>query len=171
MRELLGRILSYAVFGIAAYGAIAFSWPVPEVPQPVGFSHAKHVNLNIDCQACHTGVLEGAQARLPSTKACALCHRADGGFPKTPGDLAGFIAEQEEIPWNQAQKMPDHVYFSHRRHVKNAKLGCESCHGDVAAAAQSITRAYLQTGEAGMTECINCHRQRNASTDCLACHR
>ena len=170
MRDTLTKLLSYVLVVTAAYAAVHFSYG-RGVTQPAPFPHARHVELNIDCVACHAGASEAAHARIPSIHTCKLCHRADRSFPSTPPRLAAFIISGRNIPWNQAQKLPDHVYFSHRRHVTVAKLGCGECHGDVGAAVQPISRAYLQTGEAGMAQCIDCHRTRGASQDCLACHR
>lgn len=171
MREMFFKLLSYVLVVGGAYAAIQFSWYGREVAQPAPFPHARHVALNVSCAACHTGSSEGMRARLPSIQSCKLCHRVDRTFPSTPRQLAAFTASGQNIPWNQAQKLPAHVYFSHRRHIVAAKLNCVECHGNVGGAMQPISRAYLSSGEAGMAQCIDCHRKRGASEDCLACHR
>lgn len=171
MPEALTKFISYLMLGAAALAAVHFSWQEPEMTQPVSFPHDKHVGLNVGCVACHTGAMDETRARVPSTDACKLCHRVERSFPATPPQLASFIASAQQIPWNQAQKMPDHVYFSHRRHVGLGKIACAQCHGDIGSSQQPITRAYLRTGEAGMAQCIDCHRKTGASKDCLACHR
>lgn len=170
MSETLNRLVTYVIFVGAAYAVMVSSWPVPEVPQPAAFPHAKHVALNIHCVACHTGAQSEKRAGLPSTETCALCHRVDRPFPPTPPELATFMLSKQEISWVQVQRVPRHVYFSHRRHVKVGKVDCEKCHGAISAAVQAVTRSYFPSGEPGMMQCVDCHRRENVTTDCLSCH-
>ena len=46
-----------------------------------------------------------------------------------------------------------------------AGVACETCHGDVA-----HMEAASQTAPLTMGWCLNCHKERRASTDCLVCH-
>lgn len=171
MTERVTKLISYIAIVAAAATALHFSAPVSEVTQPVSFPHDKHVGLNIGCVACHASALDESRASVPSAAACKLCHRADRSFPATPPQLMSFIASAQDIPWNPVQTLPNHVYFSHRRHAGIAKLACGECHGDVGSAGKPISRAYFLSGEAGMAQCIACHRKTGATEDCLACHR
>jgi hypothetical protein len=62
--------------------------------------------------------------------------------------------------------------FSHRRHllakppVGLKPLDCKDCHGDIAA--QKVVR---QEQPFTMGRCLECHEKRQASRDCLACHK
>ncbi|MFN8690439.1 MAG: c-type cytochrome, partial [Cyclobacteriaceae bacterium] len=43
--------------------------------QPIAFSHKIHAGVNeVDCKYCHTGVLKGKQANIPSANICMNCH-------------------------------------------------------------------------------------------------
>jgi hypothetical protein len=61
--------------------------------------------------------------------------------------------------------VPDHVYFSHRMHLRQ-ELDCPDCHGDVAAEDRLQPPQELLMGF-----CITCHQLRGVSRDCMVCHR
>jgi hypothetical protein len=71
------------VVGIACWmgSLVSRIW---ETPQPVGFSHKKHVEFGMACDACHEGAKDSVKAGVPNTPTCALCHQ--------PGN-AGRISE------------------------------------------------------------------------------
>jgi hypothetical protein len=60
------------------------------------------------------------------------------------------------------------VYFSHRRHVGIGKLECGACHGDIAVSQHPPSRALVRIT---MEFCLDCHRAKGQSLDCVACHR
>jgi len=81
----------------------------------------------------------------------------------------------QPIRWTKVHNLPDFVTFYHDRHV-NAGVDCQRCHGDVAS-----MKRVTQEKSLSMGWCVNCHRDvnndripalenRNASTDCGACH-
>ncbi|MBI4469997.1 MAG: hypothetical protein HY650_11825 [Acidobacteria bacterium] len=142
-----------------------------EVTQPIAFPHSKHTQLNMDCVSCHTGGADGVHAGIPSTTMCALCHDPGRQTPKTPPELAHYLASGEEIPWQQVHHTPRHVYFSHRRHVMLGNLECAACHGEVKDMEEPFTATYFPQGQDGMNQCVACHNKENVSTDCSACHR
>ena len=72
------------------------------------------------------------------------------------------------IPWNRVYSQPDYVFFSHRRHVVVAKLDCANCHGDMGSLSSPPIRPAV---DQSMDWCMNCHQQRQASTDCVSCHK
>jgi len=132
-------------------------------------NHAKHVALNMDCAACHPGARDTAYAGLPSIKTCANCHRSDREFPKTPPELAKYIDAGKEVPWIRMNRVPGHVYFSHEAHVKYGQIDCGKCHGDMKDPDHPVERPLVQPPS--MLACIACHRERQASIDCLTCHK
>ncbi len=170
MGERLTNRIVFLVFAAASVAFIWASWGDPEVSQPAAFPPAGHVALRTSCGSCHNGAFDEARARIPSTQICALCHRAGRSFPPTSLQLAAFINARQEIPWNQAQRLPRHVYFSHRRHVTAAGIDCAACHGNVGAKIEPVTRGFFSRGEAGMMQCVECHRREKVTTDCLGCH-
>lgn len=135
--------------------------------QPIAYNHKKHIDAGLECQSCHTGIEEGqARARLPTIDICMGCH-GEGDDAKTQ-PIRDFAAKNEAIPWRQVYRVPDHVYFSHRRHVASAKLECSECHGDMKNREEPVSRPAVSIS---MTRCVACHRARRVTTDCLACHR
>ena len=83
--------------------------------------------MNIDCQYCHTQVEKGRHATVPSTNICMNCHtqvKRRAGADKDSVHLAKLTEHFEQnkpIEWVKVHDMPDHVYFSHKPHVKTAK--------------------------------------------------
>ncbi len=132
-------------------------------------NHAKHVALKMDCAACHTGARDEVYARLPSIRMCGNCHHPGQSGPPTPEALAKYIEAGQEIPWIRVNRLPGHVYFSHVAHVKYGAVECGQCHGDMADTAHPVERPLVRPPD--MFACIDCHRQRNASVDCLTCHK
>ena len=54
--------------------------------------------------------------------------------------------------------------FNHAPHIR-AKVECATCHGDVAK--QTVAERIV---DHSMGFCVNCHREKKASNDCLTCH-
>ena len=158
-------IVAGLVMLIAAGAAVAARRPV--VRQPIQFNHAKHVAAGVDCDGCHATVAEQSFAGMPDLDTCLQCH---DDAPKTPDEkkLKAFEAAHTQPVWQRVYRMPGHVFFSHRRHVKVGKVACATCHGAVEKATAPPARpAVSQT----MAWCMACHRERHASVDCIACHR
>jgi hypothetical protein len=57
------------------------------------------------------------------------------------------------------------IHFDHGAHTR-AEVKCETCHGDVG----QMTLARRVVDTADMAWCIDCHLEREASTDCVTCH-
>jgi hypothetical protein len=57
------------------------------------------------------------------------------------------------------------VHFDHSAHLR-AEIECQTCHGDVG----QMTLAHQVRDTADMGWCLECHRERQASTDCVTCH-
>ena len=77
------------------------------------------------------------------------------------------IAAGERVPWRKIYRVPDHVYFSHRRHASIAAIECEVCHGPVA---EQVTPAGRPHWRPTMNNCMECHEETGASNDCVHCH-
>jgi hypothetical protein len=56
------------------------------------------------------------------------------------------------------------VRFNHAPHIR-AGVDCATCHGEVAR--QTVAERAV---DLDMRFCVNCHKTRNASNDCLTCH-
>ncbi|MBI3004413.1 MAG: cytochrome c3 family protein [Ignavibacteriales bacterium] len=79
-----------------------------------------------------------------------------------------YVAKAAEVPWERVYKVPDHVYFSHRRHVVAGRLECEVCHGNVQQFTMPVSLPEIPVT---MENCMSCHRKHNVTNDCLSCHR
>ena len=137
--------------------------------QPIAYNHKKHVSeLGLECAFCHTGIAEKkARAGLPNLETCLSCHTSEDTNPKAKV-IQDYASKNQPIPWKQVYKTPPHVYFSHRRHVELAKLDCAVCHGDMSKKETPVSRPAIAIS---MERCMDCHRRKNVTNDCMSCHR
>lgn len=157
-----------AVLSIGALAYLFYLYPHEGIgpQQPVYFSHRVHAGVKqINCRFCHPYVERSEHAGLPEVEKCFYCHKYV--IPNHPEILKEkrHLDEKDPVPWVQIFFVPDYVKFRHLPHIRWAKLDCVECHGAVQ------TRDRLVPVNFQMGFCIDCHRQRNAQTDCwLACH-
>jgi mono/diheme cytochrome c family protein len=142
--------------------------------QPIAFSHKIHAGVNeVDCKYCHTGVLKGKQANIPSANICMNCHTyiqqgaisgtaeiskiyAAVGYDPATGRYSG---KQKPIEWIRIHNLPDLAYFNHAQHVNVGNIECQTCHGPIQE--MDVVKQYsLLT----MGWCIDCHRKTNVNT-------
>ncbi len=138
--------------------------------QPIQYNHKAHVETaGLNCIDCHIFAEKLASASLPKLEICQNCH-SETPLSQSPEEvkLLKYVQEKREIPWVQIYNVPDHVYFSHRRHVVQAKLECAECHGNMSERTSPVDSPVKPVT---MDDCMECHKRLNASTDCLACHR
>lgn len=134
--------------------------------QPIEFSHRLHAGENqIPCLYCHPGAARAAQAGVPAVAICQGCHRLVKLKTSEIEKLLQHWENAEPIRWVRVHSLPDHVYFSHKRHSR-AGISCETCHGELRAADRVSQFAPLTMGW-----CVDCHRERSASLECSACHQ
>lgn len=164
------RIAGWLLLGLAA--AVGGYWVSAsartEVVQPIDFSHQKHFTLKLPCNMCHKFFSTRQTSGRPGVATCAICHAALP--PRTPEmvKLRRYIEQKKEIPWRRVYTVPDHVFYSHRTHVVDAKLECAACHGAVEKQAKALTKPLKPLS---MDACIDCHRARKVTADCNACHK
>ena len=160
----LGIFLTVAVTTLRS-SAQANAAPRAVDPEALGFSHQTHVtDVGLDCQLCHAYARRSSVAGMPPLSRCAGCHRFV--LPDSPDIerlLARFDAGQP-LAWPRVHDLPDHVRFTHKRHVR-AGVACSACHGDV-----GQMHAAEQTAPLTMGWCVSCHETRQAPIDCLTCH-
>jgi len=181
---LAGRLARWrsAAVGLALLGggltlfASACLRSSPEVVQPIAFDHHRHVagKSGIACTSCHDTVDKETFAGLPQVDTCMSCHKIIKRMSPAKLALKPELSKLKEfvsagwIPWNRVYSQPDYVFFSHRRHVVVAKLDCANCHGDMGSLSSPPIRPAV---DQSMDWCMNCHQQRQASTDCVSCHK
>jgi hypothetical protein len=134
--------------------------------QPVAFPHSTHMKLGLACIDCHTGADVRAAAGIPSVDKCMLCHAKLARNKPEVQKVAGYAEKRIEIPWARVYGFSTdaHVKFRHEAHYR-AGITCATCHGDLTkmtVAEKAVTH--------NMGTCLTCHRQKNASEDCAACH-
>ena len=103
-------------------------------------------------------------AGIPSLRKCMGCHKFGPKDKPAVRQLASLFEAGKSPSFVRVNDLPDYVYFSHRVHVLKS-VQCETCHGAVAKM-RTIVPAHAIT----MGFCLDCHRQRGASVDCVACH-
>jgi hypothetical protein len=123
----------------------------PEQPTP--YSHKLHAgDLGMDCRYCHSNVERSAVANIPSTKVCMNCHTLVKNESEKLQLVRDSWATGQPIEWIRIHKLPDYAYFNHRAHLRSG-VGCESCHGNVAA-----MEVVEQKQPLSMSWCLDCHR-------------
>lgn len=143
--------------------------------QPIAFPHTVHVQqLQLDCTFCHRQVTTERNAGIPALGLCMTCHSVVGDDkPEITQKLRPFYQEGKAVDWVRVHRLPDHVKFVHEAHVRffSQRDGvapsqvCSICHGDVGSMVKVRQVRSLKMGD-----CVDCHRENNAPTDCVVCH-
>ncbi|NQU47340.1 MAG: cytochrome c3 family protein [Planctomycetes bacterium] len=155
---------------------------------------------DVDCEDCidsegpfceeHLKCADHKLPGMPQTQDCLRCHeydlldllQKDEGEELQPNEQAQMVMldfvefdEYDEVQkilpleWNRVSQIKTScIYFSHRSHALVDGLACDECHGDVAAMKSPPTKPKQ---DISMQWCLDCHQERDISTDCLSCHR
>jgi hypothetical protein len=164
---ILGLILYFALCAgvLVVIGQLRERKVVGPV-QPIAFSHPIHVGrLGLECLFCHQTADRSRVAGVPPLKTCMGCHETAATDRPEVQKLIGHWKRAEPVAWERVHKLPWHVGFNHKRHIK-AGVECSRCHGEVKAQAQVRQVRSLKMGW-----CVGCHRARGADTDCWVCHK
>jgi hypothetical protein len=143
--------------------------PGQPIPQ---FSHKIHAGDNhIPCLYCHIGADKSPVARVPAVSTCMGCHKLVGTDKPGVILLTQYWNRQQAIPWVKVNDVPDHVRFTHERHVQ-AGIACQTCHGEIQ------TEDHVKLAHTlNMGFCVTCHKARlndpvhATSLDCATCHK
>lgn len=137
--------------------------------QPILYNHKLHIeDVGLTCEECHINVTEHSRATIPNIQLCGECHDDPDTDNEQVQRVAEHVVQNIPIAWKQVHQVPDHAYFSHRRHVAIAEIECKDCHGDVAQMERPFVQPYQ---EIKMSWCRDCHEQNEVTNDCYACHR
>lgn len=168
----LGVVLLWLSSGVmpaqqppAAYKGQAEKLPIAVAPQPIVFSHKKHVAVGQTCADCHAGATQRDEAGFPPTGLCMACHETIKPGSREIKKLADAHRRGEKVKWGRVYRIPDFVFFSHANHT-NAGLKCQECHGPVEK--RNVLAKEVSTS---MVACMNCHAAKKAPTGCSACHQ
>ena len=160
------RILVLALVGFTLGYNLSPLLPGIGVEQPFSFDHQIHRVM--DCTLCHSGAKAGVQAGLPQAEVCLKCHATSPLANANYREIWKLAESGNPIRWNKLAKVPNHVYFSHNRHVRLAGLDCQECHGKISLAEKPPSSPLKKIS---MNNCLDCHRKSKVSQDCAACHR
>jgi len=134
--------------------------------QPIPFPHKTHLEKKAVCADCHESADKGPIAGIPSVKTCMICHSQIATDKPLIKQVTGYSEKGIEIPWQRVYGFTReaHVRFNHAPHIR-ASVDCATCHGDLAK--QTVAERVVNHS---MGFCVNCHKQKSASNDCLTCH-
>ena len=170
LKTLLVLLGAFAVVVVAVQAFHLTSWaPATAIQQPIAFDHAVHSQQGMACVDCHRQAEQGVHATFPPLKACMLCHvEPQGEHPDEPL-VRDYADRGDAIPWIQVNRLPGHVFFSHRAHVTRAGMDCAECHGDMSVVSAPVGLPQIE--HLDMASCVQCHEQRSARSDCIDCHK
>ena len=176
-------LVAALVLAFVAYFFVQAWWAQPPAvlgfgdgpTQPIAFPHTVHVTTaGLDCQFCHRTVSTEEAATVPAVAQCQFCHdftRITGeqsSSPTAETEIAKLIGDPLEGPdpvnWVRVHRLPDHVQFVHAPHIQQG-FSCSTCHGDIAS-----MEVVEQVRNLKMRDCVDCHRENSAPTDCTTCH-
>ncbi len=118
-------------------------------------------------ETCHESVVKGPNAGIPSVKTCMICHDSIAtDRPLIMKITNDYYKKGVDLPWQRVYGFtPEvHVRFNHAPHIR-ASVDCATCHGPIAS--QTVAERNV---DHTMGFCVNCHKARKASNDCLTCH-
>lgn len=144
--------------------------PVGYTPaQPIAYSHKTHLALGLKCNGCHamkdTEAGEGFTMGFPKEAFCMGCHASIKKDSPEIAKLAKAASEKKPVEWARVYRLMPIVWFNHGSHVTDAKIACNTCHGDVASMAATSKARILN-----MKDCMDCHAERGAPNGCDSCH-
>jgi c(7)-type cytochrome triheme protein len=171
MRKFFIGALVFMIIISAAGIFSLFSFVNPSENQPIEFIHKKHKEQGIDCETCHIYIKKESFAGIPNLQTCLDCHESPVTKSSEEEKIRSFAKKGMKLEWKRLYRMPQHVYFSHRRHVALAKLECQNCHGSIEDAPKPPLKPLKILM---MNDCIDCHKKSRAvkvSTDCIDCHK
>ena len=139
----------------------------PAAVQPIPFPHKTHIAKGITCtEYCHESAEKGPIAGIPGVKTCMICHDAIAADRPLIKQVADYQKRGVDIQWQRVYGFTQeaHVRFNHAPHLR-AKVDCATCHGNVAQQTVAERSVDLKMGF-----CVNCHKTKQASNECLTCH-
>jgi len=135
--------------------------------QPISFNHKRHQEQGIECLTCHPHYKDQTFSGMPTLSTCLECHKDPLTQSTEEEKIRQFEKRGQEIPWRRLYGQPDHVFFSHRRHVTLGKLECQQCHGNIGQSDEPPNRPWVKMT---MRWCMDCHTAKKVTNDCLVCH-
>ena len=139
----------------------------PQAKQPFPFPHSTHVAKKVACtDYCHESVTKGPVAGLPSIKTCMICHESIATDRPLIQQITEMSKRGVDLSWERVYgySAEAHVRFNHAPHLR-AKVECSTCHGRIDQQTVAQRNVNLNMGY-----CVDCHKAKKASNECLTCH-
>ena len=142
-----------------------FGWRQTPV-QPIAFTHQVHLQKGLKCINCHAGVDQGPDAKIPGIAVCMTCHQTIATNKPEIQKLKAYRDRSEDVQWQRVYGFEPsaHVKFNHSPHIR-AGVECTACHGNM-----TLQTVAVRKVDHTMGFCMDCHRRKSASTDCVTCH-
>ncbi len=162
------KILYISIFSLAAIflAVTAFSQETDEEKKTnkdiLIFSHELHVEMDVDCESCHT-IMEDtptlSDIRLPLMDTCADCHDVEDEEQCT-------TCHYEDVYETYPERSYD-LYFDHSSHM-GQDIACMDCHQGLNEVDYGFESAKTHPS---MESCFTCHNDISvASNTCESCH-
>ncbi len=135
-------------------------------PQPIAYSHKKHLAFGLECKKCHTNPEPGKLMTFPPTSTCMECHVTIAKDKPSIQKLAEFAKSKQAVPWVRVYTVLPGVAWNHRAHLE-AGVKCETCHGQV----REMEATSEVTSVTTMYSCLHCHEMNHAKAACDTCHK
>ncbi|HVY62686.1 MAG TPA: cytochrome c3 family protein, partial [Planctomycetota bacterium] len=137
---------------------------------PTGFDHAGHGKRDLACTDCHAGAKTAAEAGMPPVTFCTDCHDPSSNVPKRIQESIESLKTSLAVKAYPGPSVKGPTYgdvkFDHAKHAK-ANVECATCHPGVATPGPTNPNPE---GPLSMQQCVSCHKEKGASTDCATCH-
>jgi hypothetical protein len=163
--------MRFFLLGIAIGILFLFFWinlgTGSKAEQPISFNHQKHLEQGTECNTCHAYYNDETFSGMPKVAVCLECHKDPITQNPEEEKIRQINKKGDEVRWKRVYQQPDHVFFSHRRHVVLGKMECENCHGDIGQRDKPPSRPWVKMT---MNWCMDCHAKKKVTNDCLACH-
>lgn len=164
MRGALPRVAIAAVVLTAASCALAGVFGGGEEPG-LQFSHRIHYDEGLECGDCHMGWEDSDDPGIPVMAGCMLCHESMEDEETPPEKRIETLFDEEgNFRAKRLTALSDEIIFSHMQHATSG-LECSDCHVGIEES-DAIDENVVVT----MSDCRDCHSEKQAPNDCSTCH-
>ena len=140
----------------------------PDPQQPFPFPHNTHVDKKMMCtEYCHESVAKGPIAGLPSVKTCMICHESIATDRPLIKTVADYAKRGIDISWQRVYRLRRGVARAVQPRAAHPRQG----------GLRHLPRRHRRSRplpqrnvDLNMGFCVECHKSRQASNECLTCH-